>query len=1000
MSVCVVKPNSCFHAGNNAHVVVQAAPAGRSLPFAAVRATRLSTAKVPTVAGLEVPPVKPAEEIAVVIASQKDVDGDLAAFIWACCSEIIGDDTAAPKPGVEDNLMEAGLDSLGLAELVNQIEAQFGEDSITIEDIMTNPTLNHVATIVSNHVKTGASRLAQQHAGTSLPSAKTGAVEPLSLAGAIDAVWKVCVQVIGDETIGTPEPDAVLLDLGLDSLGLAELVNLIEQNFGEGHINIEDVLGTTLAEVAAKLAGAVSAAPMAPQTATTVTDGPAAGFGAAFAVDQDAEAESWVDSAWIRTTHVGSLPRQMPDGLPLSLKAVISKQLATGISCINDGEYTRENYVSESLDRCGGIGSGISGAGVTLCACEMPCAADMLDVPLYSKRFTGGNGIITLNPKRPALNDMACVKPPRYAADGAERLAASLEPFLAAIRDAGRDPSTCFWSVPSPGTLAMFCEDRCFDGDHFKYVNAFAAALRTEYEQIANTGMILQVDCPDLAMGRHTRHIDNTDAEFVSQIAEVNVAALNHALENVPKEQVRIHICWGNYAGPHHKDINADKIWPVIGKVKTKYILIEAANPRHVHEVKAFERAVQRGDFTSDQVIVPGVIDTTAARVEHPAAIAEKLLRFVRAAGHPSRVMAGTDCGFASTAKSVAVTADLAWQKLASLVEGAQLATRMYLQDSAPVPVVTPKFNATVFRCAVITAESDGPEVQSHAIQVASALGKVAAFTDFFDQSTEQLVFDGLRWAVDSPLAIVGVGAGGGAIAQAVWKLLQADTSVSRRPNHVFVQQEKQLGEAAMDPEFLVKLVMSGRDEAAVAAEVGQYMTKDLTFDKRRLVLDSSPLDDIFPAQDNAELVVVVGAGLLGLMAAKRLVDEGIPVAVLEQRALVGGIWSMYANSTSQVNSSEGGYCMKEFLPDDYEGKHDNRDHSTAAEILHDLETLAKSLEGCIYTGITVCKVLGTDGEYTVIANHAQTAAPVKKNHDLLYETFSSVLFLPVRSDS
>ena len=161
-------------------------------------------------------------------------------------------------------------------------------------------------------------------------------------------------------------------------------------------------------------------------------------------------------------------------------------------------------------------------------------------------------------------------------------------------------------------------------------------------------------------MGRHTRHSHLTDNEFY-EVATANVEALNLALRlaNVPPEQVRYHVCWGNYAGPHHHDVDAASLWPIMANVQAKYVVLEAANPRHCHEVVLFEKAVQCGHFRADQVIVPGLIDTTAARVEHPNVIAERLLRFVRAVGHPSRVIASTDCGFASTARSVAITHDL-----------------------------------------------------------------------------------------------------------------------------------------------------------------------------------------------------------------------------------------------------------------------------------------------------------------------------------------------------
>ena len=161
-------------------------------------------------------------------------------------------------------------------------------------------------------------------------------------------------------------------------------------------------------------------------------------------------------------------------------------------------------------------------------------------------------------------------------------------------------------------------------------------------------------------MGRHTRHSHLTDDEFY-EVAAANVEALNLALRlaNVPSEQCRYHVCWGNYAGPHHHDVEIGSLWPIMANVQAKYIVLEAANPRHNHEVQLFEKAVQCGHFRADQVIVPGLIDTTAARVEHPNVIAERLLRFVRAVGHPSRVIASTDCGFASTARSVAITHDL-----------------------------------------------------------------------------------------------------------------------------------------------------------------------------------------------------------------------------------------------------------------------------------------------------------------------------------------------------
>eukprot|EP00613_Pedinella_sp_CCMP2098_P074214 CAMPEP_0171913182 /NCGR_PEP_ID=MMETSP0993-20121228/11575_1 /TAXON_ID=483369 /ORGANISM="non described non described, Strain CCMP2098" /LENGTH=2101 /DNA_ID=CAMNT_0012547131 /DNA_START=37 /DNA_END=6342 /DNA_ORIENTATION=+ len=809
---------------------------------------------------------------------------------------------------------------------------------------------------------------------------------------------EICLEVLGEPDAAS-EPDAKLSELGFDSLGLAELLSQIDLRFGSGVVNIDELMEASPREVAALLAAGPIAPPPAPkqQGAAKEAGKEEVGHavGASFAVDGGAF-DNNSDGEWIRTTHVGSLPRSMPDGSELSTAALVAKQVAVGVSCINDGESTRENYISEALGRMGGIGSGVGERSVAGCLCHMPCAADMLDVPLYATRFSGGNGIITLNPKRPAMNDVAVVSPPTYVAGGLEQLRDSLAPFLATIREAGRAPGSCFWSVPSPGTLAMFCENRCFDeGDHQGYVNAFAEAMRLEYEAIAATGLVLQVDCPDLAMGRHTRYSGlSTDAEFVATVATLNVRALNAALVNVPREQVRVHVCWGNYAGPHHKDLSADSIWPVVGQIQAKFILIEAANPRHIHEVGAFARAVQRGDFKPDQVIVPGVVDTTAARVEHPRAIAERLLAFVQAAGHPSRVMAGTDCGFASTAKSVAVTADIAWRKVGAMVAGARLATRLYLEASAPVPVKAPRFNPTVFRTCVVTTSSEPAEERAYAANVARGLGAVAAFVDFLDleapaSSSEaaKLVFEAVRWAVDSPMALVGVGASGAAAAALAAKLLNGDGLVARRPIQVFTDlgssdSSAETGSAASATKdilgtLVVDLGACRRDPSAVAAFVAARTAEGLGFDKRALVLGAREAKALLPPQDSPGLVVVVGAGLLGLMAAKRLKDAGHEVAVLEQRAVVGGIWSMYANATSQVNSSEGGYCMKEFLPDQFEGKHDNRDHSTSAEILTDLSALAASLQECVYTGVTVSRVLGAAGAYTLVATTAASPSPL-----------------------
>lgn len=666
---------------------------------------------------------------------------------------------------------------------------------------------------------------------------------------------------------------------------------------------------------------------------------------------------------WIRTTHVGSLPRP-PAGKDMSPAAIIALQDDVGLDVINDGEWSRENYIADMLSRIDGVGSvGDMPAGG--CLCEMPCASDMRDVPTYAQRFTGGNGLITLNPKRVARADTACTAMPKYVAGGEAALLKTVMPFVTALRAAGRPASSGFWSVPSPGTLAVFCENRWFD-DHAAYVKALAEAMRPEFEAIASTGLQLQIDCPDLAMGRHTRHVDLSDDEFAA-LSFVNVEALNSALRNIPPSQVRIHVCWGNYAGPHHHDVGAASVWPAVGRIRAKYILIEAANPRHGHEVAAFEEALRSGLLDPSIVIVPGVIDTTAARVEHPGLIAERLLRFVRAVGHPSRVIAATDCGFASTARSVAITADLAWRKMGALVEGAALATKMYLEMHAPVPMPAPLLLPTPFRVCVFVGGSASNAAHANAIVAAlSEVGSLrgASHVDVVSCNDGASVpqraaeaFSQLRWAVDFPMALLAVGGGNTAvIAERTAALLRSDGAASRRPSTVFFCGGVSPAVGAID-------AGDPSQPAAVAELLRQTMTAGTGCDKRILAppLNQKPLP---PRVD----VVVVGGGLLGMMQAIRLRESGHSVIVLEQRALVGGIWSMFANSTSQVNSSEGGYCLKDLLPADSPRRHQhNRDHSTAAEVLKDLAELGKALSHEIFTQVQVNRVLGANGDYQVV---------------------------------
>jgi 5-methyltetrahydropteroyltriglutamate--homocysteine methyltransferase len=247
-----------------------------------------------------------------------------------------------------------------------------------------------------------------------------------------------------------------------------------------------------------------------------------------------------------------------------------------------------------------------------------------------------------------------------------EPLERDLEDLAEALQ--GQPVAGSFMNAPSPGIVALFCPNEYY-GSLEDYLDALVEALKVEYERIVAAGHLLQVDAPDLAMGRHIMYRDVDDAAFV-EAAERHVDAINRALRDVPADRVRMHLCWGNYEGPHHLDIDAGKILPTVLKAKPATLLFEAANPRHEHEWAAWAKA----DIPDDKILAPGVIDTTYNYIEHPELVAQRLRRFVDIVG-PERVMASTDCGFSTWAGYGAIDPDICWAKLRTLAEGAQLAS-------------------------------------------------------------------------------------------------------------------------------------------------------------------------------------------------------------------------------------------------------------------------------------------------------------------------------------
>ena len=373
----------------------------------------------------------------------------------------------------------------------------------------------------------------------------------------------------------------------------------------------------------------------------------------------------------IKTTHVGSLPRPAEmitkqlkkqevtdEDLQHYVSSLIERQMSLGITYINNGELPRSDYINATVQRIGGFNN----------SCTAPMPKDLEELPEYARRFSGRNGLITLNPRAP-IELPACSDPLSY--QGASTLRREIEMMLNAFNSLkSKYPeveSELFFTSPSPGTVALFLENQYFP-DYRSYLESLGKQLQKEYEIIASYDLTLQIDCPDLAMGRHTRYKHLEESQFLELIS-MNIEVLNDSLANVPPEKCRAHVCWGNYPGTHHCDIELEPLLPLLYRLRPSYLSIESCNHRHAHEWRLFDQH----PLPPDKILVPGVIDTTSNIVEHPDLIAARLENFVRILG-AERVVASTDCGFASTASAASVSGEVAWLKLASMIEGAKLA--------------------------------------------------------------------------------------------------------------------------------------------------------------------------------------------------------------------------------------------------------------------------------------------------------------------------------------
>jgi len=369
-------------------------------------------------------------------------------------------------------------------------------------------------------------------------------------------------------------------------------------------------------------------------------------------------------------THTGSLPRPddlirtmyaKEEGVPVEPAAleyrvrravaeVVEKQIAAGVDLVNDGELSKPSYATYIKDRLNGFG----GTGNTF------VYQDVHEFPRLEQKVFGDPG--RSRRKTPACNAPISVRD----ADAAQTDVAHLKAALAGKKVAG-----AFMSAASPGVVSLF-----FRNDYYKdfesYIFAIADAMRQEYETVARAGFVLQIDCPDLAMGRHIQYADLDLAGFRKR-AQLHVAALNQAVANIPAEQLRMHLCWGNYEGPHHHDVPLSDIIDIVFSAKPNAISLEAANPRHAHEWNVFERV----KLPDGKVLIPGVIESKSNFIEHPELIAHRIGHYAKLVGREN-VIAGSDCGYGTWVGQAAVDPDVVFAKLAAMAEGARIATKQF----------------------------------------------------------------------------------------------------------------------------------------------------------------------------------------------------------------------------------------------------------------------------------------------------------------------------------
>ena len=369
----------------------------------------------------------------------------------------------------------------------------------------------------------------------------------------------------------------------------------------------------------------------------------------------------------IRTTHVGSLPRSQEvtdflfskeknqaynathfdEVMKKHVDLIVSRQKDCGSEIVSDGETSKISYATYVKDRY----TGFSGDS------PRNAPADLIMFPTFLQRLADSGG--TPEYTRPMCTGE--VKPLSNS-----ELKKDISNLKSAIKKYGNIHG--FMNAASPGVISLFLQNQ-FYASREDYLAALADVMKTEYETITSSGLYLQLDCPDLALSRHMLFNDLSDDEFL-KIADLHIETLNYALRDIPEEKVRVHICWGNYEGPHCCDIDMNKVFSTLMKAKAQFLLFETSNPRHAHEWEVFKN--RKSEIPDNKILVPGVVDTTTNFIEHPELVRQRIERFINIVGE-DRVVAGTDCGFGTFAGFGAVDPEIAYAKLSTLSDGAAL---------------------------------------------------------------------------------------------------------------------------------------------------------------------------------------------------------------------------------------------------------------------------------------------------------------------------------------